>query len=244
MKGSLSFFVFLATVAAADRTFTVKNNCAYTVWPGLFTDPASGSAAPSQPTGWELGAGGTTTFSVSDNWTGGNIWARTGCNASGQCATGECKGGLQCTDGPSDSSPVTVASFSLGGSQETDITNVFITNGFNVPIGITNSAGCPTVSCATDLTANCPTQLQFKDSTGTVVGCSSDCQISSDPTNSPACCTGSYSTPSTCPARGVPHYSFFKNGCPEAVVYAFDETSSPLPCPGSNEAGYTVTFCP
>lgn len=32
MKSSPSFFVFLATIAAADRTFTVKNNCAYTVW--------------------------------------------------------------------------------------------------------------------------------------------------------------------------------------------------------------------
>ena len=32
MKASLSIFVALATFVVADRTITVTNNCAYTVW--------------------------------------------------------------------------------------------------------------------------------------------------------------------------------------------------------------------
>lgn len=37
----------------------------------------------------------------------------------------------------------------------------------------------------------------------------SDCEVDPDPTNSPSCCTGSYSTAATCPSSGVPHYSYF-----------------------------------
>ena len=75
------------------RQITVVNSCSSTVWPALFT---GGADVPSQPTGWELDSGQSTSFSVSDDWTAGRIWARTGCttDSSGtlQCLSGDCGG--------------------------------------------------------------------------------------------------------------------------------------------------------
>lgn len=55
------------------------------------------------------------------------------------------------------------------------------------------------------------------DSSGSPVGCKSDCEVDPNPSNSSSCCTGSYNTPTTCPNSGVPHYSYFS-------------TSFPFPC--------------
>ena len=47
------------------------------------------------------------------------------------------------------------------------------------------------------------------DSSGSPVGCKSDCEVDPNPGNSPSCCSGSFSTPETCPNSGVPNYSYF-----------------------------------
>jgi len=47
------------------------------------------------------------------------------------------------------------------------------------------------------------------DSSGSPVGCKSDCEVDPNPANSPSCCSGSFSTPETCPNSGVPNYSYF-----------------------------------
>ena len=47
------------------------------------------------------------------------------------------------------------------------------------------------------------------DSSGSPVGCKSDCEVDPNPTNSPSCCSGSFNTSATCPNSGVPHYSYF-----------------------------------
>ncbi|KAG9000665.1 hypothetical protein FRB94_005318 [Tulasnella sp. JGI-2019a] len=65
--------VCIASLVAA-RNFTVTNNCAYTIWPALYTDLNVGTATPSQPTGWEQAAAATVSFAVPDNWTSGRIW--------------------------------------------------------------------------------------------------------------------------------------------------------------------------
>ena len=62
-------FLKLATLAvtaqlAAARLFTVTNACPFTVWPGVYTDPARGSAVPLVETGWEAPSGTSRTFSV------------------------------------------------------------------------------------------------------------------------------------------------------------------------------------
>ncbi|KAI0029292.1 Osmotin thaumatin-like protein [Vararia minispora EC-137] len=244
----------LVAVVSADRTVTVVNRCSYTVWPGLFTDLNAGSAVPSQATGWEQTSGATVTFTVPDNWTAGRIWPRTECDFStnpgpNSCATGGCNGGLECaTTGGTGVPPATVAEFTLVPSGN-DNYDVSIVDGFNVPVQVTPTAGCPEASCPVDLNTNCPASLQKKDSAGNVVGCLSDCQtalLTLHPANSPACCSGAFSTPATCPSSGVPDYAYFKDACPDSYVYAFDESSGTAlwTCPGSNAADYTITFCP
>ncbi|KAF8308016.1 Osmotin, thaumatin-like protein, partial [Clavulina sp. PMI_390] len=225
------------------RTFTVKNNCSFTVWPAI----SVGSAKPSSPTGWQANAGTSTSFSVPDNWTAGRIWGRQGCDFStsssaSSCLTGGCAGGLLC-DATSGTAvgPTTIAEFTLG-SSGIDYVDVSIVDGFNIPIKITDSNGCTGASCATNLNTNCPSKLQgVKDSTGAVIACNSDCAVDTNPTNSASCCTGSHNTPATCPASGVPDYSFFKGNCPNSIVYAYDESSTALWVCSSQPSTYTIT---
>lgn len=58
---------------------------------------------------------------------------------------------------------------------------------------------------------NCPTSLAgpTDSSTGAVIGCKSDCTVDPNPGDSPSCCSGSHSTPATCPPSGVPNYNYF-----------------------------------
>jgi hypothetical protein len=112
---------------------------------------------------------------------------------------------------------------------------------------ITNTGGCHVADCPVDLGPNCPSALKGPfDSTGFPVGCKSDCLVDPNPTNSPSCCSGSHSTPATCPNSGVPHYNYFKSNCPNSYVYAYDESSGTAlwTCPSSKKANYTITFCP
>jgi len=237
-------------VASAARTFVVKNSCAFTVCPGVFTDLSAGSATPNVPTGWEAAAGSSRSFSVPDNWTAGRIWGRRDCDFSSSsgadsCLTGGCDGGLECdpkTGTPTG--PVTIAEWSLSASSGQDFYDVSLVDGFNLPMQIDNTGGCGTASCPNDLTKSCPSDLQGPtDANGTVIGCKSSCEVDSDPSNSPNCCTGDHKTPATCPASGVQDYAFFKSNCPDSIVFVYDEsTGSQLPC--VNSPDYTLTFCP
>ncbi|GJE92302.1 thaumatin-like protein [Phanerochaete sordida] len=229
------------------RTFTVTNNCAFTIWPAIFTDPNVGSATPDYATGWEAAPQTTVSFSVPNTWQAGRIWARRDCdfsdtNPATQCADGGCAGGLECTG--AGSGPVTVAEFSLG-VDEVDYVDVSLVDGFNLPIAVNNDKGCPEPSCPVDLNANCPAALAGPlDSTGNVVGCKSACEVDPNPGNSQNCCTGSYNTAATCPASRVQYYSYFKSNCPNALAFAYDESPSLLVCSASQAANYQVTFCP
>jgi hypothetical protein len=87
--------------------------------------------------------------------------------------------------------------------------------------------------------------------------------------NSSNCCTGSHNTASTCPASGVQYYSYFstycappsslsesqlrqisfsnaEGSCPNATVYAFDQSSGTAlwNCSSSQNSDYRLTFCP
>ncbi|CAD6206057.1 unnamed protein product [Miscanthus lutarioriparius] len=83
--------VLVLLAAAADAaTFTVTNNCPYTVW-----------AAAVPGGGQQLDNGQTWSIDVPAGTTGGRVWARTGCSfdgsGNGRCQTGDCGGVLQCT---------------------------------------------------------------------------------------------------------------------------------------------------
>ena len=64
--------------------------------------------------------------------------------------------------------------------------------------------------------------------------------------DSPNCCSGSYSLPAACPPSGVAFYSFYKDNCPNAYAYAYDEGSGTAlwTCDSGLRADYTLTFCP
>ncbi|KEP50242.1 pathogenesis-related protein PR5K (thaumatin family) [Rhizoctonia solani 123E] len=246
--------ILLAVAGSAlGRTFTVYNACPFTIWPAIFTDLNAGTSVPSIENGWEAPAYSKRAFTVPDDWKAGRIWGRTQCDFSknpgiSSCLTGGCNGGLACDNKTGVGlAPVTFAEFTLGASGQ-DYTDVSLVDGFNLPIRISNTAGCKTAECAVNLNTDCPEPLKGPvDANGTVAACKSAClaQIS-PPANSPSCCTGDFSTPATCPPSGVEYYSYFKQRCPYSYVYPYDESSgtSLLVCPSSKKADYTVTFCP
>ncbi|KAL4079433.1 thaumatin [Scleroderma citrinum] len=241
---------FVPSVLA--RTITVYNHCPFTVWPAMFTGTGT---RPSYATGWQANAYTSVTFSVPDSWTAGRIWGRRDCDFSSNpgpnsCLDGGCNGGLECdpTTG-TGVPPATLAEFSLDQSNGQDYYDVSLVDGYNLPMSITNNVGCHIADCPVDLGPNCPSPLKGPfDSTGYPVGCKSACvaNLDGDPTNSPNCCSGQYDTAATCPSSGVAYYSYFKTNCPNSYCYAFDESSGTAlwQCPASENAMYTVTFCP
>ncbi|KAF5348842.1 hypothetical protein D9756_009712 [Leucocoprinus leucothites] len=256
MKFTLATSLVLASGAAA-RTFTVYNACPFTIWPAIFTDLNVGSATPNHATGWEAPAWSTVSFSVPDNWRAGRIWARRNCNFSSNpgpnsCLDGGCNGGLACDPHTGTGvPPASVAEWTLAGASADglDWYDVSLVDGYNLPMKISNNKGCPVAECPVDLGPDCPAPLKGPyDSSGFPVGCKSACVANLDGNqgNSPNCCSGSHSTPGTCPSSGVAYYSYFKSRCPRTYVYAYDESSGTalFNCPGSARADYTLTFCP
>ncbi|RZR94387.1 hypothetical protein BHM03_00023051 [Ensete ventricosum] len=53
------------------------------------------------------------------------------------------------------------------------------------------------------------------------------------------CCSGAYGNPNTCMPSSFSQ--FFKNACPKAYSYAFDDATSTFTCAS---ADYRITFCP
>jgi hypothetical protein len=95
---------------AAAATFTVVNNCGYTVYPGLYP-------AVYQNGGWVMAPGTSVSFGVSSGFIG-RIWGRTGCNSASpaQCTTGQCGGtGLQCA-GTTGQAGTSLAEFNINAS--------------------------------------------------------------------------------------------------------------------------------
>ncbi|KAF6751109.1 thaumatin-like protein [Ephemerocybe angulata] len=252
-------FAYLSSLAfatgAAARTFTVYNKCPFTIWPAIFTDLNVGTARPNQPTGWVAPANSKVSFNVPDDWRSGRIWGRRNCDFSqnpgpNSCLTGGCNGGLLCDQRSGTGvPPASVAEFTLGGTTGVDWYDVSLVDGYNLPMRISNTAGCPVADCAVDLGPNCPAALKGPfDKTGFPVGCKSACfaNLDGNQGDSGNCCSGSHSTPDKCPPSGVMYYDYFKKSCPRSYVYAYDESSGTalFTCPSNKRADYTLTFCP
>ncbi|KZV90649.1 Osmotin, thaumatin-like protein [Exidia glandulosa HHB12029] len=256
----LALALALVGAASAQRTFTVRNDCPFTVWPAIFTDPGKNTEFPAIDTGWEAAPFSLRTFTVPHKWTAGRIWGRRDCNFSGppanaadtQCLTGGCAGGgLLCqAAGGVGVPPATLAEWTLDDpASGNDFYDVSLVDGYNLPMSVSTNTGCPVAGCFVDLGPQCPDQLKGPfDATGFPVGCKTACLANLDgtPDNSANCCSGSHSTPATCPNSGVQFYSYFKNACPNAYAYAFDESSGTAlwTCQSTFQAQYTVTFCP
>ncbi|GKV46352.1 hypothetical protein SLEP1_g53337 [Rubroshorea leprosula] len=236
---SLTLILLFAGIHAA--TLTVKNNCPNTIWPATLT---GGGAAQLSNTGFELASQASSSLDVPAPWTG-RIWARTQCSSdsSGRftCATADCGSGQVACNGAGGAPPASLAEFTLASNGGQDFFDVSLVDGFNLPVSITPQGGsgstCTTTSCAANVNAVCPSELALKGFDGSIIGCKSACVVFNQPQY---CCTGEYNSPATC--KPTNYSMIFKNQCPQAYSYAYDDQSSTFSCTGG--PNYLITFCP
>ncbi|BES96962.1 Thaumatin family [Nesidiocoris tenuis] len=237
----LSAFIFVG-----GNQIEISNNCPFTVWPGIQGNPDKG-----QPNdgGFELGAGQAQTVDVPGDWAG-RFWGRTGCDDSGRCTTGDC-GNIAC-NGAGGNPPVTLAEITFAGAGGLDYYDVSLVDGYNLPIRMEPSSAfqtgdggqydCGAAGCTADLNAICPDELKV-ESDGATVACKSACEAFD---TDQYCCRGDNGTPDTCKSEDWPvnYAAVFKQACPDAYSYAYDDTTSTFTCRGDPAANYKITFCP
>jgi hypothetical protein len=228
--------VWGSPIPAQATNFTVRNNCSYTVFPGIF--PASTFSNG----GWTLGPGQSSTFSVPSGNVG-RLWGRTGCNSASpaQCTTGSCGGtGLQCA-GTTGVPNTSLFEWNINAAG-TDWYDVSYVDAIDNPIGvvISNPSCVSPSTCSTSAISSCPADLKM----GNV--CLSPCtRFNTDQ----FCCRGAFGTPQTCvvanwSAVAQTYVNNIHSFCPREYSYAYDENSGGAlqTCPtGSN---FTITFCP
>ncbi|KDP36624.1 hypothetical protein JCGZ_08440 [Jatropha curcas] len=233
-------FIVLFFSSSQATTFTITNNCPYTIWPANL----AGSGPQLSSTGFELASKASLTLTALPPWSG-RFWARTGCTTdpSGKfnCATANCgTGQVQC-NGVAGSPPASLVEFSIAPNNGRDFYDVSLVDGFNLPISVTpqGSAGAgesKSTGCPVNLNPHCPPELAVTG-VGGVIACKSACVAFNQPQY---CCTGEFGTPEKClPTK----YSLiFKQQCPQAYSYAYDDKTSTFTCSGG--ANYLITFCP
>ncbi|XP_044487620.1 thaumatin-like protein 1b isoform X2 [Mangifera indica] len=236
-----SIFALTLTViffSVHSARFTLENHCAFTIWPGIL----AGSGKPVL-SGFELVSQASSTLDISPPWSG-RMWARTNCatNAFGKftCATGDCGApGMEC-NGAGGTPPASLVEFTLAENGGQDFYDVSLVDGFNLPLSITPQGGtgtCPSTSCPKNVNLACPLELVVKDSAESVIACKSACLAFNQPQY---CCTGDFRLPETC--SPTTYSKIFKDQCPQAYSYAYDDKSSTFTCTGG--ANYVITFCP
>ncbi|CAN6209954.1 unnamed protein product [Urochloa humidicola] len=234
------FYLAFSTPGAMAATFVFRNNCKEAIYPGVQTNPGR----PAFPTtGFALQPGTTAMYhNIPANWAG-RIWPRHRCSPGGggglSCASGDCGGRLEC-GGAGGQPPSTLAEFTLAGAGGNDFYDVSNVDGFNVPLRIAPAGGgCASPACAADINAACPPELAVKapGGGGATVGCRSACLAFNTDEH---CCRGAHGTPETCrPSR---YSEFFKQKCPQAYSYAYDDRTSTFTCATGGD--YNIIFCP
>ncbi|KAF8655159.1 hypothetical protein HU200_061296 [Digitaria exilis] len=226
--------------------FVFTNKCPETIYPGVLTSPGK----PAFPTsGFALPPGPDAAFpNIPAGWSG-RIWARYHCatdaaTGSFGCASGDCgTGRVDCYGNGGGQAPSTLAEFTLNGHDGKDFYDISNVDGFNLPIQIVQilpygGASCATVTCAADINGECPPELVARAADGTKVGCKSGCGAFN---TDELCCRGElYGTPDRCRPSG--YSQFFKQRCPQAYSYAYDDGSSTFTCPSGGN--YQIIFCP
>lgn len=235
----LLFFLFSS--GARSASFTINNACSYTVWPGILSNAGT---AQLTTTGFALQIGESNTFSVPISWSG-RLWGRTLCSTDStgkfSCTTGDCGSGTVECSGGGAAPPASLAEFTLNGANGLDFYDVSLVDGYNLPMLVVAQGGtggnCTATGCGVDLNTGCPSELKVTSSDGSEnVACKSACEAFGDPQY---CCSGAYATPDTC--KPSAYSQFFKNACPRAYSYAYDDGTSTFTCAA---ADYVITFCP
>ena len=242
-KLTLVLLVLSPAFVYGGHVFNVINRCNQVIWAGTHGDneiPANG--------GFRLGPGESYSFPVRNKWTGGRVWARTGCDANGMnCETGDC-GATYCT-GRTVFDAVTLAEFGLDSDfLGLDFWDISLVDGYNVPVSIEpvpgtvqNGDKCHRISCSFDFNV-CPNNFVQWGHSSNLAGCKSACSALRE---GRYCCPydQGYNPDNCFPSD---YSRIFKNQCPDAYSYAFDDDTSTFACISSTpySSGYTVTFCP
>ncbi|KAF6210520.1 hypothetical protein GE061_013626 [Apolygus lucorum] len=243
-----SFICIAALVAVGlGNEIRIVNRCPFSVCPGILGNPGHGQP---ENGGFVLGANETKVINVPFNW-GGRIWPRTKCDANGHCQTGDCGNRLQC-NGNGGTPPVSLAEITFAGAGGLDFYDISLVDGYNLPIkmapisGFTGGNGhaydCRSAGCHTDLNAICPPELSVKDGPYTVACLSACMKFDTDQ----YCCRNAHGVPENCKSSDWPHNypAIFKQACPDAYSYAYDDTTSTFTCRGNPATNYEVVFCP
>ncbi|KAF5450767.1 hypothetical protein F2P56_031094 [Juglans regia] len=216
-------------LSESARVFTIINNCKETIWPAVTPGENFNGG------GFELKPGQSIVLTAPVSWSG-RIWGRTGCkfdsNGSGKCQTGACGSSLKC--GASGDPPASLAEFTLAAL---DFYDVSLVDGFNLPMSVTpiNGKGnCSVAGCDGDLRTFCPSELSLK-ANGKVIACRSACDVFN---TDEYCCRGVHGNPLTC--QPTFYSKKFKEACPTAYSYAYDDPTSIFTCSGTD---YVVSFC-
>ncbi|CAM0952688.1 unnamed protein product [Alopecurus aequalis] len=249
LTASLILLLSALFPAALSTTFTLTNSCPYTVWPGLLS---SAGTPTLDTTGFALAPGESRAVEAPSAWSG-RVWGRTLCgtDSTGRFACGTCdcgSGAVECAGGGA-APPCSLAEFTLDGSGGNDFYDVSLVDGSNIPMAIlpqvaavpgAAGAGCAATGCMADLNGPCPADLQVPgpDGSAGAIACKSACEAFGRPED---CCSGDFSTPAAC--RPSAYSMFFKNACPRAYSYAYDDATSTFTC-ASGTAAYQVVFCP
>ncbi|KAM7504953.1 hypothetical protein LguiB_003857 [Lonicera macranthoides] len=184
------FFLAISSFSGCSLacTFTLTNNCPYTIWPGTL----AGSGTPELPlTGFQLESSQSIGIPSVPGWSG-RIWARTGCTfdalGAGTCQTGDCGGRLEC-DGIGATPPISLFEITMGKGDDNDFYDVSFVDGYNLPLIASPRGvygGCNATGCASDINMGCPKELQVvfgegkeeeeDEKAGGVVACKSACE--------------------------------------------------------------------
>lgn len=152
--------------------------------------------------------------------------------------------------GPLDGWPQadSLAEIKFDGAEGKDFYDISLVDGFGVGLKIqplpgtfekTTAESCQTIACQADIIGSCREELKLNKG-GRVVACQSACTKFH---TEEYCCTGSHNTPETC---GPTDFSrFFKQACPQAYSYAFDDATSTFTCKSASgkPSGYKIEFC-
>ncbi|EEZ98104.1 uncharacterized protein LOC663483 [Tribolium castaneum] len=221
--------------------FQILNREGGDIWVGIQGNP--GHAHLSEG-GFVLQPGKRVSVHAAANWAG-RFWARTWCNpGTNHCDTGDCGNKLKC-NGAGGVPPASLAEITLKGWGGLDYYDVSLVDGFNIMVAIEPLGGqgdggrysCKKVACQVRLNDVCPEKLRVRNGNG-VIACNSACNAFH---TDQYCCRGAFGTPDTCKSSSWPenYPKFFKDRCPDAYSYAYDDHKSTFTC---KAPAYLITF--
>ncbi|XP_058077246.1 thaumatin-like protein 1b [Magnolia sinica] len=238
----ISLVLALLVVGVQSTKLTFTNRCSFTVWPGTLNNFGK---PPLSKTGFELAQGASESLDAPVGWQG-RVWGRTGCstdsNGRFRCDTADCGSGVVACNGMGAVPPATLIEFTLQGDGGKDFYDTSLVDGFNVPFSVAPQGGtgdCTVSGCPADVNADtiCPQELRVTaPAGGATIACKSACEAFN---TDEYCCRGAFNTSDTC--KPTNYSMIFKNACPLAYSYAYNDGSSTFTCTG---ADYILTYCP